>query len=91
MEKGLPPKKETILKIGMSDMQKETYKQLLQKDLQAVSGGADRCNMPDLCLTFQAAVDQHCVLLINTCLHTAISKGHALLSNDNPQQSFLLD
>ena len=42
MEKGLPPKKETILKIGMSDMQKKYYAALLQKDIEAVNGGADR-------------------------------------------------
>ncbi len=43
VEKGLPPKKETILKIGMSDMQKKYYAALLQKDIEAVNGGADRC------------------------------------------------
>ena len=43
VEKGLPPKKETILKIGMSDMQKKYYAALLQKDIDAVNGGADRC------------------------------------------------
>ena len=31
VEKGLPPKKETILKIGMSEMQKKYYAALLQK------------------------------------------------------------
>ncbi len=31
VEKGLPPKKETILKIGMSEMQKKFYAALLQK------------------------------------------------------------
>ena len=43
VEKGLPPKKETILKIGMSEMQKKYYAALLQKDIEAVNGGADRC------------------------------------------------
>ena len=33
VEKGLPPKKETILKIGMSEMQKKYYAALLQKAL----------------------------------------------------------
>ena len=42
VEKGLPPKKETILKIGMSEMQKKYYAALLQKDIEAVNGGADR-------------------------------------------------
>ncbi len=31
VEKGMPPKKETILKIGMSEMQKKYYAALLQK------------------------------------------------------------
>lgn len=46
VEKGLPPKKETILKIGMSEMQKKYYAALLQKDIEAVNGGADRCPNP---------------------------------------------
>ncbi len=40
MEKGLPPKKETILKMGMTEMQKKYYAALLQKDIGAVNGGA---------------------------------------------------
>lgn len=43
VEKSLPPKKETILKIGMSDMQRKWYAGLLQKDIEALNGGADRC------------------------------------------------
>jgi len=35
VEKSLPPKKETILKIGMSEMQKKYYAALLQKDIEA--------------------------------------------------------
>ncbi|KFK26100.1 hypothetical protein AALP_AA8G202800 [Arabis alpina] len=42
VEKGLPPKKETILKIGLSQMQKQYYKALLQKDLEVVNGGGER-------------------------------------------------
>ncbi|KAK9861243.1 hypothetical protein WJX84_005000 [Apatococcus fuscideae] len=45
VEKGLPPKKETILKIGMSEMQKKFYAALLQKDIEAVNGGADRSRL----------------------------------------------
>ncbi|ONM32120.1 ISWI chromatin-remodeling complex ATPase CHR11 [Zea mays] len=37
VEKGLPPKKETILKVGMSQMQKQYYRALLQKDLEDIS------------------------------------------------------
>ncbi|KAE9455218.1 hypothetical protein C3L33_12848, partial [Rhododendron williamsianum] len=42
VEKGLPPKKETILKVGMSQMQKQYYKALLQKDLEVVNAGGER-------------------------------------------------
>lgn len=42
VEKGLPSKKETILKVGMSQMQKQYYRALLQKDLEVVSGGGER-------------------------------------------------
>ncbi|KAK9812302.1 hypothetical protein WJX73_000685 [Symbiochloris irregularis] len=45
VEKGLPPKKETILKIGMSEMQKKYYAALLQKDIEAVNSGADRSRL----------------------------------------------
>lgn len=45
VEKTLPPKKETILKIGMSEMQKKYYAALLQKDIEAVNGGADRSRL----------------------------------------------
>ena len=39
VEKGLPPKKETILKMGMSEMQKKYYAALLQKDIEAITAG----------------------------------------------------
>jgi SWI/SNF-related matrix-associated actin-dependent regulator of chromatin subfamily A member 5 len=39
VEKGLPPKKETILKVGLSDMQRHYYKSLIQKDIEAIQGG----------------------------------------------------
>lgn len=45
VEKGLPPKKETILKMGMTEMQKKYYAALLQKDIEAVNGGADRSRL----------------------------------------------
>ncbi|KAG2445911.1 hypothetical protein HXX76_000514 [Chlamydomonas incerta] len=45
VERGLPPKKETILKIGMSEMQKKWYAALLQKDVDALNGGADRAKL----------------------------------------------
>ncbi|VAH14532.1 unnamed protein product [Triticum turgidum subsp. durum] len=42
VEKGLPPKKETILKVGMSEMQKQYYRALLQKDLEVINAGGER-------------------------------------------------
>jgi superfamily II DNA/RNA helicase len=39
VEKGLPPKKETILKVGLTDMQRHYYKSLIQKDIEAIQGG----------------------------------------------------
>ncbi|KAG6508577.1 hypothetical protein ZIOFF_033951 [Zingiber officinale] len=42
VEKGLPPKKETILKVGMSQMQKHYYRALLQKDLEVINAGGER-------------------------------------------------
>ncbi|EPS67289.1 hypothetical protein M569_07487, partial [Genlisea aurea] len=42
VEKGLPPKKETILKVGMSQMQKQYYRALLQKDFEVVNVGGER-------------------------------------------------
>jgi hypothetical protein len=45
VERGLPPKKETILKIGMSQMQRKWYAALLQKDIEALNGGADRSRL----------------------------------------------
>lgn len=45
VEKSLPPKKETILKIGMSEVQQTWYKKLLQKDISTLTGGADRSKL----------------------------------------------
>ncbi|KAJ0976197.1 hypothetical protein J5N97_018162 [Dioscorea zingiberensis] len=41
VEKGLPPKKETILKVGMSQLQKQYYRALLQKDLELINAGGE--------------------------------------------------
>ncbi len=42
--KGLPPKTETILYVGMSKMQKQLYKQLLMRDLDSITGKASGKN-----------------------------------------------
>ncbi|EED93751.1 predicted protein, partial [Thalassiosira pseudonana CCMP1335] len=36
--KGLPPKTETLLMVGMSKMQKQLYKKLLLRDIEAITG-----------------------------------------------------
>ena len=45
MEKNLPPKKEMILKVAMSDMQKDYYKKALQEDIEVVNRGGDRSRL----------------------------------------------
>ena len=42
---GVPPKKETILKVGLSEMQKQYYKSLLQKDVSLIKGGGERSRL----------------------------------------------
>lgn len=37
--KGLPPKTETLIMVGMSKMQKQLYKKLLLRDLDSITGG----------------------------------------------------
>ena len=36
--KGLPPKTETLVMVGMSTMQKQLYKRLLLRDIEAITG-----------------------------------------------------
>jgi len=46
VEKSLLPKREYILKVGMSDLQRQWYKTLLQKDIDVVNGvGVDRSKL----------------------------------------------
>mmetsp|Transcript_32033 Transcript_32033/g.77833 ORF Transcript_32033/g.77833 Transcript_32033/m.77833 type:complete len:1506 (-) Transcript_32033:63-4580(-) len=40
--KGLPPKTETIIMVGMSRMQKQLYKKLLLRDLDSITGGSGK-------------------------------------------------
>jgi SWI/SNF-related matrix-associated actin-dependent regulator of chromatin subfamily A member 5 len=49
VEKGLPPKKETILKVGLSDMQAKFYSQLQHQNLDTLlSGVGDRGRLMNL-------------------------------------------
>ena len=45
VERGLPPKKETILYVGMSEMQKKFYKALLQKDIDVINSGSEKSRL----------------------------------------------
>lgn len=45
VEKNLPPKKEIILKVGLTEMQKKYYRMLLQKDLDAINGTGERSKL----------------------------------------------
>jgi SNF2 family DNA or RNA helicase len=38
VERSLPPKHETILFIGMSTLQKKLYRDILQRDIEAIRG-----------------------------------------------------
>lgn len=42
--KGLPPKTETILMVGLSKMQKQLYKKLLLRDLDSITGKTSNKN-----------------------------------------------
>jgi SNF2 family DNA or RNA helicase len=44
VEKELPPKKETYIFVGMSEMQKKLYKAVLVRDIDAVSGSSKEKN-----------------------------------------------
>ena len=62
VEKGLPPKKEIILKVGLTDMQRQYYKMLLQKDFDAINGTGERSRL--LNVVMQVRVCLVCVSLI---------------------------
>ncbi|OIT20860.1 putative chromatin-remodeling complex atpase chain [Nicotiana attenuata] len=53
VEKGLPLKNETILKVGMSQMQKHYYRALLQKDLEVVNSGGERKRLLNIAMQLQ--------------------------------------
>ncbi|CAI5993861.1 unnamed protein product [Closterium sp. NIES-64] len=70
VERGLPPKKETILKVGMSEVQRNYYRALLQKDIEVLNSGGERsrllniamqlrkcCNHPYLFQTLRRALN----------------------------------
>lgn len=50
VERGLPPKKETILKVGMSEIQKNYYRALLQKDIDLINSGGERSRLLNIAM-----------------------------------------
>lgn len=45
VEKSLPKKQEIYLFLGMADMQKKLYKQILSKNIDVVNGAGDRLQL----------------------------------------------
>ncbi|KAF9594417.1 hypothetical protein IFM89_031019, partial [Coptis chinensis] len=64
VEKGLPPKKETILKVGMSQLQKQFYRALLQKDLEVVNASGERKHLLNIAMQLR-----------NCCNHPYLFQG----------------
>ncbi|GJP53341.1 hypothetical protein CLOM_g12500 [Closterium sp. NIES-68] len=50
VERGLPPKKETILKVGMSEVQRNYYRALLQKDIEVLNSGGERSRLLNIAM-----------------------------------------
>ena len=58
VEKSLPPKKETVLYLKMSEMQLELYKNILKKDVAAISGkGGDRVQLLNILMQLRKCVN----------------------------------
>ncbi len=75
VEKGLPPKKETILKIGMSEMQKKYYAALLQKVLPYLLLSCSQHSAACSRQTFADAMCTHLGNLTNTLMSNCSHKG----------------
>jgi SNF2 family DNA or RNA helicase len=59
VEKGLPPKKEIILKVGLTDMQRQYYKMLLQKDFDAINGTGERSRLLNVVMQVSRSFIRH--------------------------------
>eukprot|EP00935_MAST-01C_sp_MAST-1C-sp1_P001291 g1291.t1 len=59
VEKSLPPKKETLLYVGMSEMQRDLYKKILQRDKDSYLGKASsgRTQLLNICMQLRKAVN----------------------------------
>lgn len=72
VEKSLPPKKETKLFVGLSEVQKAWYKKVLLRDLEAVNGGGgkgSRVRLLNIVMQLRKAANHPCVL-------PALTRGH---------------
>ena len=64
VEKSLPPKKETKLFVGLSEVQKAWYKKVLLRDLEAVNGGGgkgSRVRLLNIVMQLRKAANHPCV------------------------------
>jgi SWI/SNF-related matrix-associated actin-dependent regulator of chromatin subfamily A member 5 len=59
VEKSLPPKKETLLYVGMSEMQRDLYKKILQRDkgsfLGKSKGSSGNSQLLNICMQLRKA------------------------------------
>jgi SNF2 family DNA or RNA helicase len=69
VEKGLPPKKETILKVGMSQLQKQFYRALLQKDLDVVNAGGEHKRLLNIAMQSGSVATIHISFRVLSQVH----------------------
>jgi SNF2 family DNA or RNA helicase len=73
VEHGLPPKKETVLYVGLSEMQKSWYKQILLRDIEAVNGGGGKVRiLGSLSLFLRQCTVTYCIS--RACDHLCLSQ-----------------
>ncbi|CAI5991866.1 unnamed protein product [Closterium sp. NIES-64] len=78
VERGLPPKKETILKVGMSEVQRNYYRALLQKDIEVLNSGGERSRLLNIAMQLRKCCNHP--YLFQT-LRRALSPGLGRLKN----------
>ena len=88
VEKSLPPKKETILKIGMSEMQKKWYRNLLSKDIEALHGGAERTRLLNIVMQLRKCCN-HPYLFQGAEPGPPFTTGDHLVTNSGQQHDAL--
>lgn len=81
--KGLPPKKETIIHVGLTPLQRELYKSILERNLDAVTGGrgsSDRSSLSNI-IMHQRKACNHPYLFDNVEDRTLDPMGEHLVEN----------